>query len=130
MTTPSQRPSDAPSAQALRDRTKKLALRVIRMVGHLPSTDAARTIGRQALRSATSVAANYRAACRARSKAEFNPKLGVVVEEADETVFWLEILSDSGIVAAKRVESNLMTEATEIRSIMAASHRTARIRSR
>lgn len=99
------------------------------MVGHLPWTDAARTIGRQALRSATSVAANYRAACRARSKAECNAKLGVVVEEADETVFWLEILSDSGIVAAKRVD-NLMTEATEIRSIMAASHRTARIRSR
>jgi four helix bundle protein len=113
------------SVQALQDRTKRLALRVIRMVDHLPRTDAARTIGRQTLRSATAVAANYRAACRSRSKAEFSAKIGVVVEEADETVFWLEILGESGIVDTKRL-GNLVREASEIRSIMAASHRTAR----
>jgi four helix bundle protein len=113
------------SVQALQDRTKRLALRVIRMVDHLPRTDAARTIGRQALRSATAVAANYRAACRSRSKAEFSAKIGVVVEEADETVFWLEILGESGIVETKRL-GDLVREAGEIRSLMAASHRTAR----
>src|SRR6185369_3664931 len=120
------RHSDA--AIALQRRTKKLALRIIRMVDHLPRTDAARTIGRQVLRSSTSTAANYRAACRARSHAEFTAKLGTVVEEADETVFWLEILTESGVVAARRLTS-LATEAIEIRSILAAGYRTARMRS-
>ena len=104
-------------AGVLQDRTKQLALRVIRMVERLPATEAARTIGRQVLRSATSVAANYRAACRARSRAAFRAKLGVVVEEADETVFWLEILAESGIVRADRL-SRLTGEASEVRSIM------------
>jgi four helix bundle protein len=113
--------------QSLQDRTKKLALRVIRMLDRLPPTEAARTIGRQTLRAATSVAANYRAACRSRSKAEFSAKLGVVVEEADETVFWLEVLAESGIVQSKRL-ADLSREASEIRSIMAASHRTIRAR--
>jgi four helix bundle protein len=111
--------------QSLQDRTKKLALRVIRMLDRLPPTEAARTIGRQTLRAATSVAANYRAACRSRSKAEFSAKLGVVVEEADETVFWLEVLAESGIVQSRRL-ADLSREASEIRSIMAASHRTIR----
>src|SRR5262245_22847062 len=112
----------------LQDRTKRLALRVIRMIEQLPRTESARAIGRQVLRSSTSVAANYRAACRARSKAEFKAKLGIVVEEADETVFWLEILADSGIVEPKRL-CGLVGEASEIRSIMAASFRTVRVHS-
>jgi four helix bundle protein len=80
---------DAARVNALQERTKQLALRVIRTVERLPSREVVRTVSRQLLRSATSVAANYRAACRARSKAEFTAKLGIVVEEADETVFWL-----------------------------------------
>lgn len=95
------RESFAQRVLALQDRTKNLALRVIRMIDRLPSTDASRAIGRQLLRATTSVAANYRAACRARSKAEFNAKLGVVVEEADETVFWIEILAESGTLPPK-----------------------------
>src|SRR5882724_1003356 len=84
--------------QELRARTKAFALRVIRMSQALPKTREANVISQQILRSATSVAANYRAAGRSRSKAEFLAKIGVVVEEADETVFWLEMLADSGIV--------------------------------
>ncbi len=76
--------------EELRERTKRFAIAVVRLFRSLPRTDEARVIGRQLLRSATSVAANYRAVCRARSKAEFIAKVGVVVEEADETVFWLE----------------------------------------
>jgi len=83
----------------LQDRTKAFALRVIKMSDALPRTRAANVITNQILRSATSMAANYRAVGRARSKAEFVSKLGIVVEEADETVFWLEMLADSGIVS-------------------------------
>jgi len=84
--------------QELRTRTKDFALRIIRMSEAMPTTRAANVINSQILRSATSMAANYRAVGRARSRAEFIAKLGVVIEEADETVFWLELLSDSGIV--------------------------------
>ena len=77
-------------AKDLQARTKSFALRIIWMFRSLPKTEEARIRGRQLLRSGTSVAANYRAVCRARSKPEFTAKLGVVVEEADETVFWLE----------------------------------------
>jgi four helix bundle protein len=76
----------------LQDRTKRFAVQVIRFFSGLPKTEAARTIGRQLLRSGTSVAANYRAACRARSSADFISKISIVVEEADETLFWLELL--------------------------------------
>ena len=76
--------------EELRTRTKRFAARIIRMHSALPRTPAARIIGDQVLRSATSVGANYRAACRARSRAEFIAKLGIVVEEAEETVYWLE----------------------------------------
>ena len=82
-------------------------------------------MGRQLLRCGTSVAANYRAVCRARSKAEFVAKIGVVVEEADETVFWLEMLVEAGIVQAERMEP-LLKEANELLAIFAASQRTAR----
>lgn len=109
----------------LRLRTKQFALRVIKLFRALPKADDARTIGRQVLRSATSVAANYRAVCQARSRAEFIAKVGIVLEEADESLFWLEILAESGIVPAPRL-SPLANEAEELVSIFAAIRRTAR----
>jgi len=83
-------------------------------------------MGRQVLRSATSTAANYRAVCRARSRAEFVSKIGVVVEEADETVFWLELLVETEVVRASQLDS-LLKEAHELLAIFAASQRTARL---
>lgn len=89
----------------LRTRTKAFALRVIRMSQALPRTREANVLIQQILRSATSMAANYRAAGRSRSKAEFIAKIGIVVEEADETVFWLEMLGDSGIVQSAKLQN-------------------------
>lgn len=109
----------------LRDRTKQFALRVIRMSQAIPASRAANVMCNQILRSATSVAANYRAAGRSRSKAEFVAKLGVVLEEADETVFWLEMLADSGIVKSSKL-AKLLEEANQLVAIFAASRRTAR----
>jgi four helix bundle protein len=103
-------------AEIMRNRTKDLALRMIRLFQFLPKTDEARIIGKQLLRSTTSVAANYRAACRARSDAEYYSKICIVVEEADETLLWLEILSDAKIVAPAKL-SALVKEITEILSI-------------
>jgi four helix bundle protein len=103
-------------------RTKAFALRAIRLFRALPRTEEARVIGRQLLRSATSVAANYRASCRARSKTEFAAKLGVVVEEADETVFWIELLGDAEIVPAHRLEE-LKKEADELVAIFFSARR-------
>jgi four helix bundle protein len=94
--------------QELKQRTKAFALRIIRMTQALPRNREADVIGRQVLRSATSIAANYRAAGRGRSKAEFTAKLGVVIEETDETVLWLELLAESGIVKPIRLRSLLM----------------------
>jgi len=111
--------------EALRARTKQFALGIIKLFRILPRTEEARVIGRQLLRSGTSVAANYRAACRARSKAEFVAKMGVVVEEADETVFWLELLIDAQILRPEQL-ANLVTEANELVAIFAASQRTAK----
>jgi four helix bundle protein len=109
----------------LRDRTKRFALRILKLCEALPRTEVARAISRQLLRSGTSVAANYRAAGRARSRAEFVAKMGVVVEEADETIFWLELLIDSGMIAKARLD-DLITEANELVSIFVASQKTAR----
>ncbi len=95
------------------------------MFQSLPKNDEARTIGKQALRSGTSVAANYRAACRARSKAEFIAKMGTVVEETDETVLWLEFLVDSKIVKTEKMKL-LLIEANELLAIFAASYHTAK----
>jgi four helix bundle protein len=82
-------------SEELRIRTKSFAVRIVKLFRSLPRTEEARVIGRQLLRSGTSVAANYRAVCRSRSRAEFIAKVGVVVEEADETVLWLELLVDT-----------------------------------
>jgi four helix bundle protein len=112
-------------ADELCDRTKKFALRVIKMFRALPSRAEAQVIGKQLLRSATSVAANYRAARRARSHAEFVSRLSVVTEEADETLFWLELLRDSGVVSEARI-TGLMDEAKELTAIFTASTHTAR----
>ena len=110
--------------EQLRERTKQFVLRIIRLFRGLPRSDEARILGKQLLRSGTSVAANYRAVCRARSKAEFMAKLGIVIEEADETVFWLELLVDAGIVPNARMQG-LLTEANELVAIFVASRRTA-----
>jgi four helix bundle protein len=111
--------------QELKDRSKVFALRIIKMSEALPRTRAANVITNQVLRSATSMAANYRAAGRARSRAEFAAKLGVVVEEADETVFWLEMLVESGIVPAKKMHE-LLGEASQLMLIFSAKRRTAK----
>ena len=112
--------------QELKNRTKAFALRVMKLVGALPDGAVARTIGNQLIRSGTSVGANYRAACRGRSKAEFIAKLGIVVEEADETCYWLELIIDGHLLAANLVEP-LLQEANELTAIMVASRKTAGI---
>jgi len=94
--------------EQLRDRTKAFALRVIRLCRSLPYKTDTQVLGKQLLRCGTSVAANYRAVCRARSKAEFIAKMGVVVvEEADEAILWLELMTESGIVSAAKTEALL-----------------------
>jgi len=85
-------------ARQLQDRTKTFAVRIIKAFAGLPKQEAARVIGRQFLRSGTSLAANYRAACRARSAADFISKISVVAEEADETLFWLELLVQAELI--------------------------------
>src|SRR5690348_6923734 len=92
---------------ALKARTKLFAVRIVKMFRALPKSADARILRRQVIRSGTSVAANYRAACRARSKREFVAKIGIVVEEIDETVLWLEILVESDIVPPRRMASLL-----------------------
>ena len=113
------------TAVELKDRTKSFALRIIRVVRSLPSGAEARIMGNQLLRAGTSVAANYRAVCRARSRAEFLSKLGLVIEEADESAFWLELLSEAGLLPAKRLR-DLQSEANQLVAIFNASRTTAK----
>ena len=109
----------------LKARTKTFALRIIKLTRAIPKCDdAGRVIAKQIVRSGTSVAANYRASCRARSQAEFVSKIGAVEEEADETALWLELLIESGIMPAKKL-SALLEEANALTAIMAASRKTA-----
>lgn len=110
--------------EQLRQRTKQFAIRIVTLFQSLPKSDVARILGRQVLRSGTSVAANYRAVCRARSKAEFVAKLGVVLEEADETVFWLELLVEAEVVQKSKLEA-LLAETSELVRIFSASRQTA-----
>jgi four helix bundle protein len=110
--------------EELKTRTKQFALRVIRLVGALPKTIEGRAIANQLVRSDTSVAANYRAACRARSKTEFVAKMGVVLEEADETQLWLELITDAKLLPSKQVQS-LLTEAGELVAIFVTSRKSA-----
>lgn len=108
--------------QLMQRRTKDMALRVIRLFRSLPKTDEARIIGRQLLRSATSVAANYRAVCRARSQEEYFAKLSIVVEETDETLFWMELIVEADIVSTTKIQ-NLMTETTELLAIFSTARK-------
>ena len=109
----------------LKDRTKRFAVDVVKLTGELPNTVAGRRIGQQFLDSGTSVAANYRSACRARSHAEFIAKLGIVEEESDESLFWLELMVESKLVTLQRAEK-LMKEADELTAIFVASLKTAK----
>jgi four helix bundle protein len=113
--------------EELKNRTKRFALEIIRLVAACQRNAVNDVVFRQLLRSATSVGANYRAACRARSRAEFASKIGIVEEEADECAYWLELLEESGHVSANRT-SVLLKEIREITAIAAASQKTARSR--
>jgi four helix bundle protein len=109
------------NAQELKDRTKQFALRIMRLVDALPNTPKGRAIAGQLVRSGTSVAANYRAACRGRSHAEFISKIGVVEEEADETALWLELIVEDKLLPENKI-APLLKEANELTAIMAASY--------
>jgi four helix bundle protein len=111
--------------QEFKDRTKQIALRVIRLVESLPNTHSAQIIGKQLLRSATSVGANYRAACRGKSTADILHKLAIVEEEADESLYWLELLIESEIVTEKKL-SVLMSDINEIVAMTVSSIKTLR----
>ncbi len=115
--------------QDLKQRTKQFALRVIQLVESLPKNRTAEVIGRQLLRSGTSVGANYRAGCRAKSKADFISKMGTVEEESDESLYWMELLIEAGIVKPELL-GPLMQEADELLAITVTSINTARKRMR
>ena len=112
------------NAEDMKLRTKKFALRIMKLADSLPLSPSGRTLAGQIVRSETSVAANYRAAGKGRSKAEFIAKLGIAEEEADETQFWLELVIESGIVPSTRLEP-LLQEARELTAIIAASRKSA-----
>ena len=105
-------------------RTKSFGLRIVNLVDHLPRTMSARAIGNQLVRCGTSIGANYRAACRSRSRAEFAAKLGIVAEEADETVYWLELLRDGKLLSEAKL-SDLLREANELTAIFTAGRRSS-----
>jgi four helix bundle protein len=109
----------------LKDRSKKFALRAIQLVASLPRVRAAQLMGDQLLRAGTAVGANYRSACRARSRADFVAKMGIVEEETDESLYWLELLSESGLMTSPEVDS-MHGEGQELLAIFSASRKTAR----
>jgi four helix bundle protein len=108
----------------LKRRTKEFGLRILKLCAALPETITGRAIAGQLVRSGTSVGCNYRAACRARSRAEFAAKIGIVVEEADESAFWIELIIDGGLMPADRLRP-LLQEAEELVAIMVRSRKTA-----
>jgi four helix bundle protein len=112
-------------ADVLKERTKQFALRIIRVIRSLPPGMEGRVIGHQLLRSGMSVAANYRAVCRARSRPEFLSKLAITIEEADESAFWLELLVDSGLLSEPKLR-DLRSEANQLVAIFNASRTTAK----
>jgi four helix bundle protein len=111
--------------EQLRNRTKDFAVRIVHLFRSLPPSSEAQVIGNQLLRCGTSVGANYRAASHARSRVEFIAKIGIVTEEAGESVFWIELLSDLGMIKKERLES-LLNEARELTAIFNASRQTAK----
>jgi len=106
-----------------RDRTKKFVVDNIKLYRSLPKTEEARIVGKQLLRSSSSVGANYRAACRARSQAEFSSKISIVIEEADESVFWMEVMIDADILTQPQV-NNLIIEGNEILKVVSSARKT------
>ncbi|PYL17443.1 MAG: four helix bundle protein [Verrucomicrobia bacterium] len=104
--------------------TKSFSLRILKLVDQLPRTTSGRAIGNQLVRSGTSIGANYRAACRSRSRAEFAAKLGVEAEEADETVYWLELVCDGDLIPANKL-TELLREDDELTAIFTAGRRTS-----
>jgi four helix bundle protein len=106
-------------------RTKSFGLRILKLEDHLPRTMSGRAIGSQFVRCGTSIGANYHAACRSRSRAEFGAKLGIVAEEADETVYWLEVLRDPKLLPEAKL-SELLQEANELTAIFTAGWRSSR----
>jgi four helix bundle protein len=116
---------EAVSEPDLKKRTKAFALRILKLVDAMPKTTAGRALTSQIVRSGTSVAANYRAACRAKSSADFIAKMGIVEEEADETLFWLELFEESRLVPAAKLTA-IKQEANELIAITVTSIKTAR----
>jgi len=110
-------------AEKFRDRTKKFVVDNIRLYQSLPKTEEAKIVGRQLLRSSSSVGSNYRAACRARSQAEFHSKISIVVEEADESVFWMEVMIETDIISTEKIKK-LMGEGNEILKVAASARKT------
>ena len=111
--------------EELKIRTKQFALMIIKLVEDMPNTKAGHTIGNQIIRSGTSVAANYRAACRARSNADFISKITIVEEECDETLFWLELIVEADLLKKEKLQG-MLKEADELTAIFTASGKTAR----
>ena len=114
-----------PETRDLKDRTKKFAVRVIRLVDKLPKSVSSGVVARQLVRSATSIGANYRAACRGRSSAEFIAKLQIALEESDESMYWLELMLELELVDAQ-LAHELIKEADELTAIFVSSLKTAR----
>lgn len=113
------------SPEELRERTKRFAIRIVRLFRALPKSADAQVMGKQLLRCGTSVAANYRAVCRARSTAEFIARIGIVAEEADESVLWLELLDETEILNSSKLQ-DITREARELEAIFSASQKTAK----
>ena len=113
--------------ERLRERTKQFALRIIRLFQSLPASAEAQVIGSQLLRCGPQIGAKYRVACHSRSRATFVARMGVIAEEADESVFWIELLSDLGIIEKDRIDL-LLQEASELAAIFKASRKTAKRR--
>ena len=109
----------------LKDRTKRFAVAIIQLCRELPTTIDGKTVGHQMIRSGTSVGAHYRASCRARSRAEWIAKLGIVEEEADETLFWLEVAVEAKLISGNRAQQ-LLKEADELTAIFVSSLKTAK----
>lgn len=114
--------------EQIQKRTKQLALAIIKLAEQIPNNRVGWTFTDQIVRSSTSVAANYRAVCRARSDKEFIAKMGIVIEEADETLFWLEMIEESKIINRQSEIINLKKEANELVSIFVASVKTVKSR--
>jgi four helix bundle protein len=113
--------------EELKDRTKKFALRIILLAGSLPNTKTGNVIANQIIRSGTSVGANYRSACRAKSTRDFINKLNIIEEEADETLYWLEIIKDANLLKPELL-NDIIIEADELTAIFTAAGKTSKIK--